>query len=70
MSGIRVRLQRSANGKTRWKTVGTYTSNGAGKVAKSFSAKRRSTYYYRWAVPSQAGVIGTPKTRKQKIKVK
>ena len=70
MAGIRVRLQRSANGRTKWKTAGTYTSNSAGKVAKSFSSKRRSTYYYRWVVLSQSGVNGTPKTIKQKVRVK
>jgi hypothetical protein len=70
VGGIRVRLQRSVNGKTKWKTSGTYTANSAGKVTKAFTSKNRSTTYYRWVVLPQSGVTATPKTSRQKIRIK
>jgi hypothetical protein len=68
--GVRVRLEKSANGRTKWKTVTTLTSDAAGGAAKSYTSRKRSTTYYRWVVISQTGVNGTPKTTKQKVKVK
>jgi hypothetical protein len=71
VGGVRVYLQTSKNGKTKWKNSGSaMTSSGSGKVARAFTSKKRSTLYYRWAVPSQAGVSATPKTSKQKIVVR
>jgi hypothetical protein len=70
IANVRVRLQRSLNGKTKWKTLLTRPSNAAGKVSQAFVSKKRSTRYYRWVVIAQSGVIGTPKTKAQKIRVR
>ena len=68
--GVKISLQQSANGKTGWKRLATYASDGSGRVARSFTSKKRSTRWYRWAVASQTGVTATPKTSKQKITVR
>jgi hypothetical protein len=71
VGGVQVYLQKSANGKTKWKDYGAVmTSDAAGRVARSFTSKKRSTRYYRWSVPTQLGVLATPHTSKQKVVVK
>jgi hypothetical protein len=71
VGGVRVYLQTSKNGKTKWRNSGSaITSNGSGRVARPFTSKKRSTLYYRWVVPSQTGVYATPRTSKQKIVVR
>ena len=71
VGGVLVYLQRSTNGKTGWKNSGAVmSSNAAGRVSRAFTSKKRSTYYYRWSVPAQTGVLVTPSTSKQKIVVK
>jgi hypothetical protein len=67
---VKVNLQRSSNGKTGWKRIGTYTSNASGRVACNFTSKKPSRLYYRWVVATQSGVTATPKTSKQRIVVK
>jgi hypothetical protein len=71
VGGVRVYLQRSTNGRTGWKNSGAALSSSAiGRVAKTFTSTKRSTYYYRWSVPAQTGVLATPHTSTQKIVVK
>jgi hypothetical protein len=68
--GVKVYLQRSSNGRTGWKRIGTYASNSSGRVACNFTSKKRSRFYYRWAVATQSGVTATPKSGKRRIIVK
>jgi hypothetical protein len=71
VGGVKVYLQRSTNGRTGWKNSGgAISSSVAGRVAKTFTSTKRSTYYYRWSVPTQTGVLVTPHTSTQKIIVK
>jgi hypothetical protein len=71
VAGVRVYLQMSTNGKTGWKNYGAVMkSNAAGHVSKKLTSTKRSTRYFRWAVPAQIGALVTPHTSKQKIIVK
>ena len=46
-------LQSSSNGK-KWKNAYRLVLGASGGVAKTVSAKKKSTTYYRWSVPETA----------------
>ena len=68
VAGKYVWLQKSSNGK-KWSNLYRLTTNASGKASKAFSAKKKSTTYYRWSAPvtpyDRAGA-----TSKQKVVVK
>jgi photosystem II stability/assembly factor-like uncharacterized protein len=51
--GMAVRLQTSSNGKS-WKAGYKLKTNASGVAAKAFSAKKKSTTYYRWCSPASS----------------
>jgi hypothetical protein len=62
-------LQTSSNGKSRWKTAYQLKTNAAGVATKAFTARSKSTKYYRWYAPSTAMHAATY-SGKQKVVVK
>jgi len=71
VGGVNVNLQKSKNGRTGWKNFGAVmSSDAAGRVARAFTSKKRSTRYYRRSVSTQLGVLATPHTSKQRVVVK
>jgi hypothetical protein len=69
VGGVRVYLQVSKNGKTKWKKAATLRTNAAGKVARQFKSKKKSKLYYRWYVPVSAG-YNLAYSAKQRVVVK
>ncbi|MCE1173230.1 MAG: carboxypeptidase-like regulatory domain-containing protein, partial [Propionibacteriales bacterium] len=67
--GQSVRLQRSTNGKTKWKTVYTRVTTTAGKATVVFTTKKRQTVYYRWYAPTTAADL-TKTSTKQKVRIR
>ena len=68
---VKVYLQTSKNGVTGWKDGGVALLSGAtGRVSRAITATKSSTTYYRWRIPSQAGVKRTAVTAKQKIVIR
>lgn len=45
-------LQTSKNGKSGWKTVARLSTDGAGRVSRALSSKKKGTFYYRWSAPA------------------
>jgi hypothetical protein len=71
VGGVKVVLQRSKNGRTRWASEGAaLRSDENGRVSRTLVSKKKSTVYYRWAVVRQPGVNGTPRTSRQRIAVR
>jgi Tol biopolymer transport system component len=66
---VTVRLQSSANGRTRWRTVSTRMTNYRGVASKPFVVTKRSTAYYRWVLTANEIHFGRS-TRVQKVRVR
>jgi hypothetical protein len=69
VAGARIYLQLSPNGKTKWKSAYTLTTNANGQAIGHFTAKKKSTTYCRWYLPA-ASKTAAYTTSKQKIIVK
>ena len=68
VAGAYLWLQKSTNGK-KWATLYKLKTSSSGKVVKAFSAKKKSTAYYRWYTPTTI-YDSTRSTSKQKVVVK
>jgi hypothetical protein len=64
VQGLKITLQTSKNGKTKWKNSYALVTNANGAVSKKFAVRKKGTTYYRWVAS------GAPTTGKQKIVVK
>jgi len=69
IAGVRVYLQTSKNGKSRWSNTYRLKTNTNGQVSKKFSTRKRGTRYYRWYVPASPGYNKVYSAR-QKVQVK
>jgi hypothetical protein len=68
VSDSTVWLQKSANGRN-WANLAKLKTNSSGKVAKSVSARKPGTTYYRWFSPASAAHRSAV-TSKQKVRVR
>lgn len=69
VNGVRVYLQTSNTGKTKWKNSYTLETNSAGTASKAFTSKKASTLYYRWYAPASTG-FKAAYSGEQKVQVK
>jgi hypothetical protein len=69
ITGQTVRLQRSTNGKTKWKNVYVRVTNTAGQATVVITTKKRQTAYYRWYAPTTTADL-TKTSTKQKVRVR
>jgi hypothetical protein len=69
IAGQTVRLQRSSNGKTKWKNVYLRVTNAGGRATVVITTKKRQTVYYRWYAPTTAADF-TKTSAKQKVRIR
>ena len=70
VSGAKIYLQSSKNGKTKWTKRMTLTSSASGFVGVKVTAKSKSVKYYRWYRPKTSSTSAIAKTGAQKVTVK
>ncbi len=69
ITGQTVQLQRSTNGKTKWKNVYLRVTDAAGRATVVVTTKKRQTVYYRWYAPTTTADL-TKTSAKQKVRVR
>jgi hypothetical protein len=67
-AGSPVWLQYSSNGKTGWKNI-KLSTNSAGVVSRTITAKKKATTYYRWYTPATSAHTAA-QSKNQKVVVK
>ncbi|PKQ30829.1 MAG: hypothetical protein CVT62_11445 [Actinobacteria bacterium HGW-Actinobacteria-2] len=69
IAGQTVQLQRSTNGKTKWKSVNTRRTDLTGTASVTITTRKRQTVYYRWFTATTAADL-TKTSGKQKVKIR